>query len=116
MRRRLFEVIADHGLNPPMYYMLRQAQDTASMREVADRMCLDASTVTGIADRLEARSLVERRQSDDDRRVKELTLTPMGESVCRQIEQRLSLEPIFPELSDGDVSDLVRILGRLATE
>lgn len=113
MRRRLFEVISAYELNPPMYFMLRHVQESESMKDVAERMCLDASTVTGIADRLEAKGLVERRQSPDDRRVKELVLTEAGVALCREIEAQFDQEPLLPELSDADRLRLVSILGRV---
>src|SRR5882724_9247020 len=42
------------------------------MRRLAETLGCDASNVTGLVDRLEARGLVERRPSSEDRRVKEL--------------------------------------------
>jgi DNA-binding MarR family transcriptional regulator len=51
------------------------------MSALADRLFCDASNVTGIVDRLEARGLVERRAYEGDRRVKALTITPAGAEV-----------------------------------
>ena len=46
------------------------------MSRLADTLSCDASNVTGLVDRLEARGLVRRRPSPQDRRVKVLQLTP----------------------------------------
>jgi len=51
------------------------------MSALAERLFCDASNVTGIVDRLEARGLVERRAYEGDRRVKALTLTQAGAEV-----------------------------------
>jgi len=48
------------------------------MRDLAGVLKCDASNVTGIVDRLEARGLVERRSAANDRRVRTLALTPAG--------------------------------------
>src|SRR5262249_43256592 len=46
------------------------------MGRLADTLACDASNVTGLVDRLEARGLVQRRPSRGDRRIKEVQLTP----------------------------------------
>ena len=53
------------------------------MSGLAELLFCDASNVTGIADRLEARGLIERRSAGGDRRVKVLALTSAGEVVPR---------------------------------
>ena len=49
-----------------------------AMHALAQAMGCEASNITGLADRLERRGLVERIADDTDRRVKLLTLTPDG--------------------------------------
>ena len=39
---------------------------------------IDTSTIAGVLDRLEARGLIQRRHSPDDRRVRQLYLTDEG--------------------------------------
>lgn len=63
------------------------------MRRVAERLGCDASNVTGIVDRLEARGLVERRACPHDRRVKELVLTPAGAALRARLVERLGQPP-----------------------
>ena len=48
------------------------------MGQLAETLSCDASNVTGLVDRLEARGLIRRRSSSADRRVKVLELTPAG--------------------------------------
>jgi DNA-binding MarR family transcriptional regulator len=49
-----------------------------------------ASNVTGLVDRLEARGVVLRRPSTDDRRVKVLDLTPEGARLRAQVLRRMT--------------------------
>jgi DNA-binding MarR family transcriptional regulator len=63
------------------------------MRRLAERLGNDASNVTGIADRLEDRGLVERRPSEDDRRVKALAVTRDGEALRERFVARLKEAP-----------------------
>lgn len=117
MRRRFHQVVSEHGLTPPMYAMIREIKEPMPMSAAAERLCFDASYITGLADRLEALGLVERRPDPGDRRVKQLALTERGVEVTRRIDEEMALGPgLFPELVDDDVADLVRIYRKLLPE
>src|SRR5205823_12846166 len=62
------------GLSFPQAHALRllDPEEPLPMSALAERLICDASNVTGIVDRLEARGLVERRSAEGDRRVKAL--------------------------------------------
>src|SRR5262249_36061832 len=85
-----------------------------AMGQVADTLSCDASNVTGLVDRLEARGLIRRRASDSDRRVKVLELTPTGGRVRAALVTRLTQPPdtLGPPPA-REQQALVRILERL---
>jgi MarR family transcriptional regulator, organic hydroperoxide resistance regulator len=87
------------------------------MSRLADVLSCDASNVTGLVDRLEARGLLERRPAPDDRRVKVLALTPTGarlrdEMLRHMTGQRLPLS----SLSADERRALVAMLERLVKD
>lgn len=83
------------------------------MSALAERLFCDASNVTGIADRLEARGLVRRQSSEGDRRVKALTLTPAGSKLREQVMELMSQPPdAIAALSEADQRALRDILAR----
>src|SRR5206468_8554548 len=85
------------------------------MSALAERLCCDASNVTGIADRLEARGLVRRQSSEGDRRVKALTITPAGTKLRKQVMELMSQPPdAIAALSEADQRALRDILARAA--
>lgn len=85
-----------------------------SMRQLAETLACDASNVTGLVDRLEARGLVQRRPSPQDRRVKVLDLTPTGTRLRRLMLKRVTDRPHpLARLSLEEQRALVRILERL---
>jgi len=88
-------VAAACGLTPAQCHLLRLLQPGAAlpMRRLAESLGCDASNVTGIVDRLEARGLVARRPAGHDRRVKELALTPAGVAARAQMLERLTQPP-----------------------
>jgi MarR family transcriptional regulator, organic hydroperoxide resistance regulator len=67
------------------------------MSSLAGKLFCDASNVTGIVDRLEARGLIERRPAEHDRRVKLLVLTDAGERVRSTAERQMTEPP--PEIA-----------------
>jgi DNA-binding MarR family transcriptional regulator len=85
------------------------------MRELADRISCDPSQVTGIADRLEALELVERRPSPQDRRVKRLVVTDRGHAVAEQLASELNEDaPGLRSLRDDERVELLVLLRKLA--
>jgi DNA-binding MarR family transcriptional regulator len=91
---------------------LRSSGSTES-KELAAVLWCDASNVTGIIDRLEARGFVERRPSEHDRRVKCVVLTTAGKRLRRKLDERFNdSPPAISALSDADQRTLAEILGR----
>lgn len=84
-------------LTPPMAGTLMMLEEPQPMRALAEMHGCDASNMTGIADRLEARGLAERRPDPDDRRVKLLALTPSGRRA-RAVMQGSGLMRELPEM------------------
>src|SRR5438445_3643089 len=75
MRQRFAGIALDLDLTPPQMGVLATLDDSSSMSRLASEMGCDASNITWMTDRLEARGLVERRPDTNDRRVKRLVLT-----------------------------------------
>src|SRR4051794_22752087 len=88
------------------------------MGRLAETLGCDASNVTGLVDRLEARGLVQRRASSDDRRVKVIQLTPSGAQLRTHLLQRVTggSSCRLSRLSAEDQRTLVRILSALVDE
>jgi len=94
----------DLGITPVQYAILQSVhnQPNTDQRTLAHLVSLDTSTTAGVVDRLEARGLLTRNASPDDRRVRLLTLTPAGEQLladaipCMEKVQALILAPLTP--------------------
>ncbi len=74
------EQLAELGLHPRDFGLLNQlARDTpCSQAHLADRLQVTRPPILALLDVLEARQLVERARSEQDRRVHEVTLTDEG--------------------------------------
>jgi MarR family transcriptional regulator, organic hydroperoxide resistance regulator len=96
---RVMALAGELGLAPMQLHALRVIEPGAElpMSSLAGKLFCDASNVTGIVDRLEARGLIERRPASYDRRVKLLALTDEGRRVREAAWQQLSQPP--PEIA-----------------
>jgi DNA-binding MarR family transcriptional regulator len=84
---RMAAVAAKSDLTLPQAHLLRLLQfgPARTMTSIAEALACDASNVTGIVDRLETRGLITRANTEQDRRVKTITLTTHGKEVLAQL-------------------------------
>ena len=82
-------VAAEHGLTFMQGKMLSLLRRPMSMRALAELLGCDASNVTLIVDRLEARRLVHRQVDRNDRRIKNVVVTDEGVEVIRLIRAEM---------------------------
>jgi DNA-binding MarR family transcriptional regulator len=114
-RGRVGASLVELGLTFSQAHALRllDPERPLPMSSLADKLFCDASNVTGIADRLEARGLVERRSAEGDRRVKALTLTTDGVELRDRVLEIMSEPPAaIAALSAADQRTLRDVLRR----
>jgi MarR family transcriptional regulator, organic hydroperoxide resistance regulator len=101
-------------LTPPQAIALRKLLDgPMPMGSVAEVLSCDASTLTGIADRLEERRLIQRHVDPGDRRVKLLALTKAGRELVESIDGPFTTEiPGIAALSERERAELTQLLLR----
>lgn len=110
---------ARFDLSPVQCHVLHliEPDEPLPMGRLAETLSCDASNVTGLVDRLEARGLVQRNPSADDRRVKVLRLTPAGSRLRAQLLKRITSASLpLAKLSPSQQRSLVRILETLLNE
>jgi len=115
-RGNLPSLAAEFELSPAQCHVLHLIEPgrPVPMGEVAGALSCDASNVTGLVDRLEARGLVVRQPSPADRRVKVLTLTAAGRRIRTVLIERLTSPPdTLGRLSTQEQRLLVELLRRI---
>src|SRR5438132_6886537 len=118
-RERLPPLGEEFELSPVQLHVLHliEPERPLPMGRLAATLGCDASNVTGLVDRLEARGLVQRRPSSDDRRVKVLQLTPAGSRLRAQLLRRMTGRSLpLSRLSLDERRTLVKILEALVNE
>jgi MarR family transcriptional regulator, organic hydroperoxide resistance regulator len=114
-RAHVLAAAAEHDLSPPQLFLLRRLEPgtPTPMSELAAFFGCDASNITGLVDRLEARGVLERRVPAHDRRVKQIVLTDAGKRLREQALERLHVPPeALARLSPRDQRELRDILRR----
>lgn len=110
----------DLNITPVQYAILQTVRDLPScdQRTLAGRIALDTSTTAGVVDRLEARGLLARRISPEDRRVRLLTLTHAGELLLAQTLHGMerTQERILEPLDSEQKRQFMMLLQLLVTE
>ena len=111
---RVLTAMRDFDLSPPQLFTLRLLSEAPmSMRDLAKAHRFDASNMTGIADRLEARGLIQRQSAPTDRRVKLLALTASGEELIASIEAVMFEPPERIAALDVDIEEAERLVAFL---
>ncbi|MEV7723336.1 MarR family winged helix-turn-helix transcriptional regulator [Streptomyces sp. NPDC101733] len=112
--RDLASAAARYGLTSTQAKVLAQLDGPIPMRGLASLLVCDASNVTGIVDRLEARGLVRREPSVADRRVKNVVATDEGRAtILRVREDMQATGGALDTLDEEESATLYALLSRL---
>jgi DNA-binding MarR family transcriptional regulator len=108
-------VAARHGLTSVQAKALAVlVRQPLPMRGIAEQLVCDASNVTGLVDRLEARGLVRREVGASDRRIKIVAATDAGEAAIRAVRADMqTTHEALDLLSEEERSVLFELLTRL---
>jgi DNA-binding MarR family transcriptional regulator len=111
------QLAQSYGLTGPQAVIMKALarDEDLTMGELARRVNLSQATVTDIAKRLEARGLLERRRSDDDRRRVGIRLTDNGRELMANPLPLLQEHFVarLHELHDWEQTQLLSSLQRI---
>ena len=93
---------------------LDKAPDGMTLSDVSKRMMVSNGNVTGLVERLCESGHLDRRTSDQDRRVQVIRLTKAGRAEFRKMaaEHEIWIADMFSDLAEKDVRDLMRLLAK----
>ena len=114
VRRRLRD---SFELTLPRFDLMAQldkAPGGMTLGELSSRMMVSNGNVTGLAERLVAEGLLDRRASPNDRRAQLVSLTADGRRAFRSAARAHEdwIAEIFAELSAGDIEMIMQLLAR----
>jgi MarR family transcriptional regulator, lower aerobic nicotinate degradation pathway regulator len=112
VQHELGQVAAAHGLSIIQLRLLGVLRDrTPGMRELARHLGLDKSSMTGLVDRAERRSLVRRTPAPHDGRVSQVSMTAHGHELVRECEAEVGrrIHALTSVLTDTQRAQLSRM-------
>ncbi len=119
LQGRLARIAAAHELSLIQVRLLGILRDREpGMNELARHLELEKSSLSGLVDRAEARGLVERVPSDDDRRAATVRMTPLGRRLSRTIADKVNGEvaALLALLPEKDRARLGSLVGRIVMQ
>jgi DNA-binding MarR family transcriptional regulator len=118
VRQHLKEQAAEAGLSVLQSRVLGYLNHaSSSARELAERLELDPSNITGVVDRLEEAGLLRREPQPGDRRVKLLVLTDEGRTLAQAVRRRAGEHnPFVDALSPDRQRELSELLTAMLRE
>ncbi len=115
LENRLARLLREHGLTLSQYNVLRilrgEGQPLPCL-EVASRMIQVAPAITRVVDQLLTLKLIHKTQSDHDRRVFTIELTPAAGKLLKKLDQPvLDLHAVLmSNVSQSELKTLIRVL------
>jgi len=111
------EETEEHGSTPVQYAALQAVHNAPGLdqRSLARQIGFDTSTIAGVVDRLEARGLLVRNTTPEDRRVRRLTLTREGQALLEALlpDVLRAQERMLAPLPRSERSQFMRMLRTL---
>ena len=107
-----------HLTHPQIHALLHLGHDGGlTMGELARRIGVTEKTVTGVVDRLERESYVQRERHPTDRRVVRVCLTPKGQQTHTSIDEAIHrhIKELLGVLDPTDRQNLFNILEKPQT-
>ncbi|WP_336367537.1 transcriptional regulator SlyA [Marinobacter sp. C2H3] len=92
-RSVISQTVAPLGLTPPRWtllVMLRHLGNGTSQKRLADALSIELPSLTRTLGQLETQGLIARQLCNDDRRVREVTLTAAGQRVLADLDAHAS--------------------------
>jgi DNA-binding MarR family transcriptional regulator len=117
MNRRLQAEYSRGNLTAPQTSVMQAVYESKgiALKDLCQRVRLAHSTVSGIVDRLQARGLLERRPSDEDRRYTIIAISPMVPEWMSTQAPRLAAAPLLSALSQATSDEKESILHGVET-
>jgi len=94
-REQMAAHAATFKLTMPQARLLRTLErgPARTMASLAKALSCDASNITGLVDRLEARGLIQRSKAEHDRRIKTIVVTRRGAAVIAALTRKTLAPP-----------------------
>jgi DNA-binding MarR family transcriptional regulator len=113
---RVAEALDSIGLTPALFGVLNVlgARDGAIQQELGSAMGIDPSTMVSLIDQLESAGLARRRPHPEDRRARQVSITPKGRRLLQRARDVAveAEDEVLGGLTTAERSELLMLLRR----
>ncbi|MBU6323869.1 MAG: MarR family transcriptional regulator [Bacteroidetes bacterium] len=118
LKNKMLPFLRSHGLSHEQFNVMRiirgQKNKAVCVKDITARMLERSSNTTRIIDKLEAKGLVARRPSPNDKRELHIVLTESGSALLKKMDQEwLAGEPVRTGLNEVEAGILNTLLDKL---
>jgi DNA-binding MarR family transcriptional regulator len=111
------EDLEPFGITPGQYMVLKCLWDNngITVKQLADRLQVDSSTITGILDRLENKDMTKRKPDLNDRRALSVVLSTKGKALEKSVNQAIinTNHKVLKSLKNQELEDLKLLLKKI---
>lgn len=115
--RKTIRLVMEHGLTMSQFMVLEAlySKGTMTVGEVRDKSLSSIGTISLIVDNLVKLNYVERLEDENDRRIRNLSLTDEGRKIIAKVfpENKELIKESMSHLTDEEKEDLLYLLKRL---
>lgn len=119
VHQRFKQILEPHGITPVQCGVLNclYKEDGLSLKAIADSLALNASTITGIIDRMEEKKFIKRKPDRSDRRSISIFLTDKAKKLEPETVNAITElnSSVMKELTEQEKVTFRRLL-RIVTE
>jgi len=113
---RTAEQLESVGLTPALFGLLNVLEDCpgSNQQEIGSSMGIDPSTMVSLIDQLEDAGLAKRRPHPDDRRAREVAITPKGRRLLERARRKANdvQDEVLQGLTPTERRQLLTLLRR----
>ncbi|WP_276620223.1 MarR family winged helix-turn-helix transcriptional regulator [Syntrophomonas wolfei] len=107
-----------HGVTPGQYSVLKclWKDNGQTVKQLAEHLYLDSSTVTGILDRMEQKGLIKKKADPKDRRALQVLLTEKGQDLEEPLTQAIlnANKKALRQMDENQFESLKELLHKLS--
>lgn len=109
-----------YGVNPTEFAVLEllYSKGDQPIQKIGERVLLASSSITYVVDKLEEKSLVERIDCPEDRRIKFASITEKGKDFMDRVfpQHKASIGEMFSHLSKDEMDKAIELFKKIGLQ
>lgn len=111
--------LSEYDITPSQYGVLSclWQKEFASPKQIAETLCLETSTISGVLDRMQKKGLIDRITNNEDRREVRVVVKEKGQLLQEPIQEIIEEvnKEVLKGFSEQEIMDLKKSLRIIAT-